>query len=58
MRICAENDMEFWIENDAEIDEDIDDILLPDISLSEEDSQDRANVQATTRWIIALLTIF
>ena len=44
--------MEFWIESDAEIDEDIDDIHPPEISLSEEDSQDRANVQTTTSWII------
>ena len=50
--------MELWIENDAEIDEDIDDIPPPAIRLSEENCQDRANVQTTTRWIIALLTIF
>jgi len=36
-----------------EIDEDINTIPPPDIAVSEEESQDRTNIQST-RWIIAL----
>ena len=58
---CAENDIKYWIESDKEIDEDIDitnAIPPPDIAVSEEESQDRTNVQSMTRWITVLLTIF
>ena len=57
----SEENVEYWIESDIEIDEDIDiayDTPPPDVAVSGEESHDRADVQISTRWIIALLTIF
>ena len=55
--IIVSTEVEFWIESDAEIDEDIciDTIPPPELSLAE-DNQDEAELNFIVRWITALLS--
>lgn len=59
--ICIHTGVEYWIENDMEIDEDIQieeaNVPPPDVSLAQE-SPEEAELNIIVRWIITLLSIF
>ena len=59
--VCIYAGVEFWIESDKEIDEDVEiegaNIPLPDVSLVQ-DSPEKAELSIIVRWIIVLLSIF
>jgi len=59
--ICIHTGVEYWIESDMEIDEDIQieeaNVPPPDVSLVQE-SPEKAELNIIVRWIITLLSIF
>lgn len=56
---CIDNDVEYWIESDTEINEDVEINVIPpqDLPLQKETTESVSSSN-TSKWIITLLTIF
>ena len=51
--------IEYWIESDLDIDEDIrDDTNRSDITLSDSDASEKTESHSVVKWIVVLLSIF